>query len=166
MDAYKENKIDFWGLTVENEPTKGFDPTYTFNCLGLSPENERDFVKLDLGPALKHAGYGSDVLKLMIFDESLSHIVAYADTILNDTQASKYIAGIATHWYDKDTVNPIILEEIHRKHPDFFILSSEACDGSFGDVRGPKLGDWTRAESYASDILNVCYYSIIIFISN
>ena len=58
-------------MTVENEPIAGARPNYTFNDLNLTASNERDFVKLNLGPTLKKAGYGRDKLELMIFDDNL-----------------------------------------------------------------------------------------------
>src|SRR2546426_2859511 len=69
LDAYKANDIEFWGLTVENEPKAGYDPNYGFNSMGFTAETERDFIKLNLGPTLEKAGYGADKIKIMIQDD-------------------------------------------------------------------------------------------------
>ena len=53
-----------WGLTVENEPQFGYNVNYSFNCLGFNSTLERDYVKLDLGPELKAAGFGD--VKVMV----------------------------------------------------------------------------------------------------
>ena len=43
--------------------------------------------------------------------------------------------------------------ETHKKHPDTYILGTEACEGFLPWSQGPYLGDWKRAETYAHDIL-------------
>ena len=51
-----------------------------------------------LGPAL----WGSNVTRgidLMIMDDQRVHLPGWADTILGDPDAAKYVAGIALHWY-------------------------------------------------------------------
>ncbi|CAG2118651.1 unnamed protein product, partial [Medioppia subpectinata] len=45
LDAYKSAGIEFWGLTVENEPIQGMmNKKHPFNCLNISPSAEADFV--------------------------------------------------------------------------------------------------------------------------
>ena len=95
LNSYKSNGIEFWGMTVENEPKAGFNPNYLFNCLGFTAENERDFVKKDLGPALEQAGYGRDKLTLMIYDDGRNdQMIDWIDTCFNDTETAKYVHGI------------------------------------------------------------------------
>jgi len=90
LDSYKANGVDFWGITVENEPG-----SHTINSMELDPKMERDFVKLDLGPALAKAGYGRDKLNLMTFDDGGGHpIVEWMDTVFNDIEAKKYYHGL------------------------------------------------------------------------
>jgi len=153
LNAYKQNGIELWGLTIENEPGAGFDPNYKFNCLGLSPEMERDFVKLNLGPELAKAGYGPDRLKLMIMDDQRDYMVKWADIFLNDSQAAQYVHGIAFHWYNNSHAPVTILDQVHEAHPQYFLLNTEACK----ELRGGKLvlGGWDNAQLYAYDIITV-----------
>ena len=79
--------------------------------------------------------------------------VCRADTVLADTTASQYVDGVAVHWYEDDIASASRLNETHARHPDTFILGTEACEGSFPWARGPSLGDWHRADAYAHDII-------------
>jgi glucosylceramidase len=153
LDAYKDHGIDFWGLTVENEPVEGQNPRYGFNCLYLDPELERDFVVLNLGPTLEKAGYGADKINLMIFDENLGPIVKWADTILGAKNASKFITGIAFHAYTNNAKNILNMDTVREKYPNYFLLSTENCI-----LRPPNIGNWLNGETYANDIIRVISY--------
>ncbi|KAK6750033.1 hypothetical protein RB195_002184 [Necator americanus] len=152
FEEYHKNGIDFWGLTVQNEPTSGLNPDYGWQTMYFSAAMERDFVKNQLGPALKSSPYAKD-LKLMVNDDQRYNLPEWADTILNDTEAAKYVSGIAVHWYEDLEVPAAVLTTTHQRHPDYFILASEACNG-FEPLEGrPNLGDWGRAETYVNDII-------------
>ncbi|KAL1422246.1 hypothetical protein MTO96_022127 [Rhipicephalus appendiculatus] len=96
---YKRQGIPMWGLTTQNEPTSGFIPFYPWQTMGFSPQSERDFIKLDLGPELQKAGYGPNRLKLMILDDNRIVLRYWAKVVLGDPEAAKYISGVALHWY-------------------------------------------------------------------
>ena len=155
IEAYKTHDIQLWGATVENEPVEGQNAKYTFNCLNLTPSTERDFVKLNLGPTLKKAGYDRDHFKLMIFDENANHMKDWMQTILTDKEAAKYVSGIAYHWYGNHPMSGFpdgLLTEIHKNYSDYFLLNSEACH-----LDGAALGRWDAAEKYAYDIIRVSF---------
>uniref|UniRef100_A0A131Z3G7 Glucosylceramidase n=1 Tax=Rhipicephalus appendiculatus TaxID=34631 RepID=A0A131Z3G7_RHIAP len=151
VQAYERLGIPIWGLTVQNEPTAGRVPFYPWQALGFTPTTQRDFIKLDLGPALNMAGYGK--LKLMMLDDNRFGIRGWTSVVLSDPEAAKYVHGIAVHWYMDRMVGPRVLDKVHESYPDKFILPSEACTGYTLKGRGVKLGSWERAEEYASDIL-------------
>ncbi|CAG2166816.1 unnamed protein product, partial [Oppiella nova] len=157
LDAYKANGIEFWGLTVENEPGAGYQATYGFNCLGFNETLERDFVKMDLGPALKKAGYGQDKLNLMVYDDYGDKIVNWADVCFNDKETAQYINGIAYHCYGNGANWGDVLEKVHQRHPDQFVISSECCQ-EFKILKAGtpvRLGVWDNSESYTRDIMIV-----------
>ena len=59
------------------------------------------------------------------------------------------MSGIGVHWYI-DQFSPLVaLDYTHQKFPDKFILATEAT------VKVVKIGVWSHAQSYASDILDV-----------
>ena len=135
-------------MTPQNEPMTGFFPNYPFNTMGFTAEMERDFIKTDLGPTLEKGGWTPDNFTIMIFDHNREWLPDYAETILNDTHAAKYVKGIAFHWYDKVPDFPKRLDQTHQKLNDYFMLSTEACVGGI-----PKIGSWDDGERYAADII-------------
>ncbi len=71
--------ISIWGLTAENEPMAGFQYNYSWQALGFTPETQRDFIKTDLGPALRSAGLQD--IKLMIMDDQRALLPQWADVV-------------------------------------------------------------------------------------
>lgn len=49
--------------------------------------------------------------------------------ILSDNGASRYIDGVALHWYMDGTYGPELLDHTHQLFPDKFILYTESCTG-------------------------------------
>jgi len=145
---YAAKGVKIWALTGGNEPAGN---TGKWQDLEFSAEDQRDFIKTDLGPALEGSG-----VKLMILDDQRSHLPHWADTVLADEAAAKYVDGIGVHWYTavEDTLDmfPRLLET-HSKHPNVFIMGTEACEGYLPWSQGVYAGDWWRAERYAHDIL-------------
>lgn len=139
ITAHKEEGINFWGMTVQNEPE--FDAPWEA-CM-YTPELERDFISQHLGPRMK-ADHPD--LQIMIYDHNKDDIVTWVDTILSDPEAASYVAGTAFHWYSGFQFEN--LEEAHELHPEKFLLASEATN-----CPGVALGDWSRAEVYGFDIL-------------
>ncbi|CAG2106584.1 unnamed protein product [Medioppia subpectinata] len=155
LEAYKSHGIEFWGLTVENEPNEGQN-NKNYNCLNLTGPTERDFVKLNLGPTLAKAGYGADKVALMVYDDNLGELKHFVTPILEDKEAMKYVSGIAFHWYGNglmDVWPDSLLDEFHEKYPDTFIINTEACHLSDSEPSGVRLGNWEYAEHYAYDII-------------
>ena len=79
LNEYKKRGLEFWGVTAQNEPTTGFVYNYSFQAMGFTPETQRDFIKLDLGPALHAAGYAN--LSLMILDDQRVMLPQWADIV-------------------------------------------------------------------------------------
>lgn len=70
LDAYAEHKLQFWAVTAENEPSAGLFSGYPFQCLGFTPEHQRDFIARDLGPTLANSTH-HNVRLLMLDDQRL-----------------------------------------------------------------------------------------------
>ena len=130
LKAYELEGVKFWGLTAQNEPTNVFIQK-KINSLEFLPSWQRDFIKYNLGPTLAKNGFGKDKLKLMILDDQLPLILYWSKVLLSDEDCAKYISGIAIHWYI-NSITPRVLQDISHKHyPQYFILSTEASEGSF-----------------------------------
>ena len=155
FEEYKKIGITFWGLTAQNEPAGN---TGTWQDLKFSPEEERDFIKQCLGPALKKSNVTNNI-KLMMLDDQRIHLPTWTKTILSDSDAAKYIDGIAVHWYAAtEDITPSglyfgFMNKTHTDYPSFFLLATEACEGFLPWSKGVELGSWTRGETYAHDII-------------
>ncbi|XP_071844390.1 lysosomal acid glucosylceramidase-like [Apostichopus japonicus] len=151
LDSYASQNLTFWGLTMLNEPSAGLFFNYSFQSMLFSPENERDFVKFHLGPMAQNSSY-KDV-KIIMLDDQRLFLPFWAQKILGDPDAAKYISGIGVHWY-RDTISPIEkLDETHEQFPDQFLLYTESSNGYEAWSVPVMLGDWPRGESYSEDIL-------------
>ena len=152
INAYKSNGINIWGHTIENEPG-----AFPYNSLQMTPEQQRDFIKLNLGPTLAKAGLGPDKLKVMIHDNSRGNIMDFSRVVLEDKEAAKYASGIAFHWYGNRSAASELLDVVAKEFSDHFLLSTEACNSGTNSGHGDnvRLGSWEDGEDYASDIITV-----------
>jgi glucosylceramidase len=120
--------------------------------MGFTPELQRDFIKTDLGPALNNSAYKN--VALMILDDQRFMLPKWAQVVLSDPEAAKFVSHIAVHWYG-DKYTPVqVLDQTHEQFPDYSLFGTEACTGEAakGGQR-VELGNWKRGESYAHDIL-------------
>ena len=141
IKAYAKEGINFWGLTVQNEP----EATQPFDSCLWTGEEERDFVRDHLGPALHGAGLGH--LKLMIWDHNRDMMVERAKVVYDDPEASKYVWGTAFHWYNGDHFDNVGL--VHDAWPDKKIFFTEGCIGSPAAIPDT----WEQGERYAKNII-------------
>lgn len=153
LQAYEKENITFWAITILNEPGSGFDPFYRWNCLGLDAEMERDFLKMDLGPELYKNGYTKDKLSIIIYDDQLTNITKFTETIMSDKQASKFVSGIGFHWYHNDNANRNDLDSLMKKYSNTFLLATEACAEWKKAKVHVHLGSWYWFNRYVEDII-------------
>ena len=149
LDEYKKAGIKFWGLTAQNEPSNGLLIKSTWQSTGFTAEMQRDFIKSDLGPALQENGYGD--VKLMILDDQRIFLPSWAQVVLSDADASKYVSGIGVHWYWNSFIGPNALTDTHNFYPSKFILATEACSKT---PPPEALGHWQTGVDYSNDILD------------
>jgi glucosylceramidase len=123
IDAYKNEGIDIWGVTVVNEPHgngNNWESTY------FSPKEMTDFVQNHLGPKLEADGK-SDV-KILGYDQNREGLPEWVDEMYRDEKSSKYFAGTAIHWYESTyEVFPKELQYAHKKAPNKYLIQTEAC---------------------------------------
>jgi glucosylceramidase len=137
----EEEKIPIWALSVQNE----VDAHQTWESCKYSPEQERDFVRDFLGPALHGAGLAD--VKLLTLDHNRDLIEKYADVQLGDSATAKYIWGMGLHWYVSDDYASSA--RVHEKFPDKHILFTEGCvEGAPGN-----MGKWENGERYVRNII-------------
>jgi glucosylceramidase len=123
LTAYKEEGIDIWGITVENEPL-GNDSNW--ESMHFTPEEQNEFVKNHLGPQLENDGYAD--IKLLGYDQNRhEELIEWVDAMYNDEEAAKYYDGTAVHWYA--STYKIFAEELqyaHEKAPNKHLIQTEA----------------------------------------
>lgn len=81
FQAYKQNNIEFWGLTAQNEPSDGYIFNFSFNAMGFTPETQAQFIVDNLGPTLEANGFGD--LKIMILDDQRVFLPSWAERVIN-----------------------------------------------------------------------------------
>ncbi|NWH24188.1 GLCM Glucosylceramidase, partial [Grus americana] len=152
LDEYAKHNLTFWAVTAENEPSAGLINNYPFQCLGFSPEHQRDFIARDLGPALANSSHRH--VQLIILDDNRLHLPHWAKVVLEDEEAARYVHGIGIHWY-LDFIGPIqdTVVPTHELFPDYFILATEASIGAHFWERNVILGCWERGNQYSHSIL-------------
>uniref|UniRef100_A0A2K6MVL6 Glucosylceramidase n=1 Tax=Rhinopithecus bieti TaxID=61621 RepID=A0A2K6MVL6_RHIBE len=93
LDAYAEHKLQFWAVTAENEPSTGLLSGYPFQCLGFTPEHQRDFIARDLCPTLANSTHHN--VRLLMLDDQRLLLPHWAKVVRTDPEAAKYVHGIA-----------------------------------------------------------------------
>lgn len=122
-DAYKQEGIDIWGFTVENEPLGNGN---NWESMHFTPEEMTDFVKHHLGPKLEADGKGH--LKILGYDQNRQEIKEWVDVMYKDEASSKYYDGTAIHWYESTyDFFPEALQYAHQKAPNKYLIQTEAC---------------------------------------
>jgi glucosylceramidase len=134
IDAYKDEGIDIWGFTVENEPL-GNDSNW--ESMHFTPDEMTDFVQQYLGPKLEADGHN---VKILGYDQNREHLKEWVDSMYKNEETSKYFDGTAIHWYASTyEVFPEALQYAHNKSPNKHLIQSEACV----DAEIPKWNDDT-----------------------
>ncbi len=133
IDAYKEQGIDIWGFTVENEPHGNGD---NWESMHFTPKEMTDFVQNHLGPKLEIDG--KDDVKILGYDQNREGLKEWVDVMYENEASSKYYDGTAVHWYESTfEVFPEALQYAHHKAPDKYLIQTEACI----DAEVPKWKD-------------------------
>jgi glucosylceramidase len=141
IQAYEAEGVPVWGVSVQNEPEahQRWD-----SCL-YTAEEERDFVRDHLGPALHAAGL--ERVRIVVWDHNRDAMVERASVIYGDAEAAKYVWGTGFHWYMEDHFEHVQL--VHDAWPDKQLLFTEGCQEG-----GPHWGRWELAERYARSMIN------------
>jgi glucosylceramidase len=122
INAYQEQGIPIWAVTVENEPLGNGG---NWESMHYTPAEMTDFVKNYLGPQFEKDNINTQIL---IYDQNRDHLEEWASEILGDSAAAKYILGTAIHWYSS-TIEwyPETLNKVHNAFPDKSIIHTEGC---------------------------------------
>ncbi|MDO5969184.1 glycoside hydrolase family 30 protein [Flavivirga aquimarina] len=123
LDAYKNEGIDIWGFTVENEPHGNGN---NWESMHFNPKEMTDFVQFHLGPKLEADGYGDKII--LGYDQNRAGLKEWVDEMYRDEASSKYFHGTAIHWYESTyDYFPEALQYAHNKAPDKYLIETEGC---------------------------------------
>ena len=141
IEFYERDGVPIWGISVQNEP----EAVQTWDSCIYTGEEERDFIKNFLGPALKRNKYLDK--KLVIWDHNRDIMVERSRTVLSDPDAAQYVWGTGFHWYNGDHFDEV--QKVHDEFPDKELIFTEGCQEG-----GPHIGSWDLGERYATSIIN------------
>ena len=141
IQAYAAEGVRIWGVSVQNEPAA----TQSWDSCIYSAEEERDFVRDFLGPALESAGLGQ--VRIIVWDHNRDHMVERASVVYSDAQAARYVWGTGFHWYGENHFDHVQL--LHDAWPEKQLLFTEGCQEG-----GPHTGSWDLGERYARSIIH------------
>lgn len=147
IKAYEAQGVPVWGLSVQNEPMA----KQTWESCMYTAEEERNFIKFNLGPTLWQNGLKDK--KLIAWDHNRDLMFHRASTILNDREAAKYVWGIGFHWYESWTGAPIYdnVKRVAESFPGINLLLTEACNYPFS---WETINEWHWGENYGASIIN------------
>lgn len=148
IKAYEAEGIPIWGISIQNEPMA----TQRWESCIFTGEEERDFLKNNLGPTMQKAGLGSK--KIIGWDHNRDLLYQRASTLLNDPAAAKYLWGIGYHWYEPwSGGEPMFnnLKLVNEAYPNTNLLFTEGCKEAF-DLT--KVNDWKLGEKYGVNMIH------------
>ncbi|KAL3798024.1 hypothetical protein ACHAW5_002627 [Stephanodiscus triporus] len=161
ISAYSNHGIEFYGVTVQNEP----EFPAPWEACSYDAPTQGEFIANHLGPTLAESHPNT---KILIFDHNKDHMVEWAEFLLNpDHPASKYISGTAYHWYaggmDRTLDGALGAPNMHRMISELnmmnvnrghVLINSEACHCPTTGYAGGDLNvAWARASRNAHTIL-------------
>lgn len=140
IQAYREEGVDVWGVTVQNEPMamQAWD-----SCL-YSAEEERDFIGQHLGPTLRRAGL--DHIRIIAWDHNRDLLPDRARILYGDPIVRDYLWGLGFHWYGEAMFENV--RRVHEAWPEKKLLLTEACQEG-----GPHRDEWAVGERYGQSMI-------------
>ena len=118
IQSMKAEGITINAITPQNEPLYGGNNP----SMVVTAEEERDFIKNNLGPAFKNNNIDT---KIVVYDHNCDR-PDYPMTILSDADAAKYVDGSAFHLYGGDIS---ALSTVHKTYPNKNLYFTEQWTG-------------------------------------
>jgi glucosylceramidase len=147
IDTYEKLGLPISAVSVQNEPMA----TQRWESCIYTADDERDFIKNDLGPTLAKNNLAQ---KIIGWDHNRDLMFQRASVLLDDADAAKYIWAIGFHWYETWTKSTPLFDNVKRVQeafPNVNLMFTEGCKENF-DYN--KIMDWSLGELYGNNILN------------
>jgi glucosylceramidase len=122
LEAYTNEGIDIWGITVENEPLGNGN---NWESMHFTAEEMAEFTKNHLAPQLRDDEHST---KILAYDQNRDELEEWADVIYGDPEYANVFDGFAIHWY-ASTFDwfPKALSYTHEMAPEKYMIQTEAC---------------------------------------
>ncbi|EER05365.1 Glucosylceramidase precursor, putative [Perkinsus marinus ATCC 50983] len=146
FQGYAKQGINFTYHTVQNEPANYINVWWE-QCF-FDAQGEADFIANHLGPVMERDGHN---ISLLFYDYNKGGMNNWANVVLSNPNAAKYISGIALHWYDGYFFDNV--RTFQEKYgSQYYQLATEgcSCDGILDQEYDT---EWKRAMRYVEDIL-------------
>lgn len=146
ITAYKAHGIPIWAVTAQNEPEH---PAKWEACV-YNSEQEADFIGSELGPTLRAL---HPEVAIFAYDHNKDHLEKWAGVTYAHPTASKFVTGVAFHWYSGDGFDQVL--QVHQRFPRAVLLSTEICyeRRRWSPNATLEEGEWSFGEGYAHEIL-------------
>jgi len=142
LEEYKKEGIDFFAVTVQNEPIA----VQTWESCIWTGTEEGVFAADFLRPTLDKSGFGDT--KIMVWDHNKERVMERARESMSVPGAEKAIWGVGFHWYSGDHFDN--LRMAHELYPDKPLIATENSVG--GIIRGEDR-NWVAVERYAKETI-------------
>ncbi len=156
--AMQDNGIGIEAITPQNEPLNRGNSA----SLYMGWEEQRDFVKMALGPKLKEAGLAT---KIYLFDhnynyDNISDQNDYPIKIYEDEAAAQFATGAAFHNYGGNREE---LLDIQAKKPDKELIFTETSIGTWNDGHNLSVRLMDDMEEVALGTINNWCKAVIVW---
>lgn len=139
LQAYAEAGIPVHAITIQNEPgvdrAREKDPRWYYPSCHWTGEQERDFIRDHLGPALRRAGLNT---RIWCYDHNFNREprgddagIDHPRTILRDRAAARFVDGVAFHGYAGE---PSGMSALHAGFPRVPLHFTEGSIWGLGGV--------------------------------
>ncbi|MEI6052762.1 MAG: glycoside hydrolase family 30 protein, partial [Opitutaceae bacterium] len=148
VKEYEAQGIPVWGITVQNEPMA----TQRWESCIFSAEEERDFLKLSLGPIMARQGLADK--NIIVWDHNRDLINQRVNVIYSDTAAARFAWGTGFHWYETWAGGTPMYDNVaavNEAYPDKKLLFTEGCAESFNPDH---FQYWPNAERYGASMIH------------
>lgn len=147
IQALNKEGIPVWGLSVQNEPMA----VQRWESCIYTAEQEADFIKTALGPALEKAGMKNK--KLIMWDHNRDLIYQRTSVTLRDPEVAKYVWGIGFHWYETWTGSEMMFDNLKQTaeaFPSKNLIFTEGCKENFSM---DSIYNWSLGERYGISMI-------------
>lgn len=126
LQTMKDNGIIISAISTQNEPECGTNKP----SMKMDAKSQANFIGKYLGPTLEKNGFGD--VEIFCWDHNCDK-KDFALSVLNDSEANKYVSGSAWHLYAGDIK---ILSEVYKEQPEKKLWLTEQWTGRDGNFAG------------------------------